>query len=318
MKILVSIFAILVLLTIAMTAFADDTASSSSTTNAPGSSTLTLPTVLKNKKFEENSQITDDKIRADAGSLSRYSVKFALGYYGPTMNDISQKMQPNPDNSNAPKETAVSGSVSTRYRLNSDSTLSVGTGVKAVSPTYGTGRYDINDPYFSYDFTDKIGEVQMRNSPGFSYITTPNYRNTGENSALKWDQSLAYQIHDSRFFTTFDSSLGYYLYTRGYVPGSFKQGGDAQASRYNVSVFPGLKYRFSDQISFSTSVAIIEWNPRAQQSSAVLWRTSVTERLAVGWAITHDIYLQPYLDIYPQALAFDTTTMNLATIFSIL
>lgn len=283
-----------------------------------GSSTLSIPSTLKNKKFEENSEITDAKIRADSGSLSKYSAKFSLSYYGPTMNDISQKMQPNPDNSNAPKETAISGSISTRYRLDPKTTISIGTGVKAVSPMYGTNRYDINDPYLSYDFTGKIGDVQMRNSPGFSYVTTPNYRNTGEESAVKWDQSLAYQIKGSRFFATFDTNLGYYFYSRGYKPGSTRKGGDGAAARYTAAIYPGFKFRYSDKISFSTSIAISEWNPRSEESSAVLWRSSTTQRLAMGWAITRDIYLQPYLDIYPQALAIDTTTMNLSTVFSIL
>jgi hypothetical protein len=292
---------------------------SASSSAGSGSSTITIPEALKNKKFEENSEITDAKIRADAGSLSKYSAKFSLSYYGPTMNDVSQKMQPNPDNSNAPKETAISGSISTRYRLDPQSTISFGTGVKAVSPGYATNRYDINDPYVSYDVTTKIGKhLQMRNSPGFSYITTPNYRNTGEDSAVKFDQSLAYQIEDTNFFATFDTSLGYYFYNRGYVPGAIKKGGDGAASRYTAAVYPGFKYRYNDTISFATSLAISEWNPRSVDSSTVLWRTSATQRLALGWAITHDIYVSPYLDIYPQALAFDTTTMNIATVFSIL
>ena len=71
----------------------------------------------------------------------------------------------------------------------------------------------------------------MRNSPGLSYISTPNYRNTGEESAVKWDQSLAYQIEDSRFFATFDTAVGYYFYNRGYKPGTVKKGGDGTAAK---------------------------------------------------------------------------------------
>jgi hypothetical protein len=196
--------------------------------------------------------------------------------------------------------------------------VTLGTGVKAVTPTYGINRLDVNNPYVSYDFTGKIGDVQMRNSPGISYVTIPEYRNSGESSALSWDQSLAYEISHSRVFATFDTSLGYYIYDRGYINAPVKKGGDGNAQRYSVTIYPGFKYRYSDQLSLATSLNISEWNPRAQDSSLVMWRSSVTQRFAVGWAIQHDIYLQPYIDVYPQALAFDTTTINISTIFSIL
>ncbi len=294
------------------------TPSSSVSSSTSESSSLVLPKSLENRQFEEASEITDSKIRAESGSRSRYSAKFNLSYFGPTLNDASTKSQPNPDNSNAPKSTALGGSVSTRFRLDKSSSLGFGTGVKAVTPNYGFNRFDVNNPYLNYDYTQKIGSAQIRNALGVSAITIPEYKNIGETAALNLDQSIAYQIAASPFFVTLDTSLSYYLYNRGYNPGPTKKGGDGKAQRYSFQALPGLKYRMSDSLSLSTSVAIGTYNPRSHESSLILWRSSVTQRVAMGWAITRDVYIQPYFDLYPQALAIDTTTVNITTVFSIL
>ncbi len=83
-----------------------------------------LKEALKPKKFDENTQITDAQMKADGGSLSRYSMKLNMSYYGPTMNDLSVDDQPNPDGSAGVYATSVKGSLSARYRLDSQSAVS--------------------------------------------------------------------------------------------------------------------------------------------------------------------------------------------------
>ena len=50
-----------------------------------------------NKKFTEDTRITDIELKAQAGSLSRFSLKFDLSYSGPPVDDLSDPEMPNPD-----------------------------------------------------------------------------------------------------------------------------------------------------------------------------------------------------------------------------
>lgn len=275
-------------------------------------SKTSLTEIQGNKKFEENTEITDAKIKADAGSLSRYSLKFNLSYYGPTLGDISSKDQPNPDGSNGSYETSLGGSLGGRFRIDPKTTVSLGSGLKVIHPFHGAERTDLNNPYLSYDMTNKINGIQMRNSFGVSYITVPNYTAVGEYGGLNYDLSLSYDLGASGFAISMDSSIGYYLYKRDYVPS------DKKATRSQISVYPGMKYNFSDKLSVNTSTAISVYNPRQKSNEFALLNKTVTQRLGLGYAYSRDIYVAPYLTLYPDRLATDTTTFNISTSFSVL
>ncbi len=51
---------------------------------AQGDSVIKIKDVSGNKQFADDKEITDAKMKADAGSLSKYSLSFSLSYYGPT------------------------------------------------------------------------------------------------------------------------------------------------------------------------------------------------------------------------------------------
>lgn len=282
------------------------------TTTSAGESRSSLSEIIGIKKFEENNEITDAKIKADAGSLSQFSMKFNLSYYGPILADVSEKDQPNPDASNGPHETSISGSLGGRYRIDKTSTISLGSGLKLIHPFHGMDRTDLNNPYVSYDMTKKISGIQMRNSFGASYVTIPNYTDVGEYGSLNYDLSLSYDIGASGWAASLDSSIGYYLYKRDYVAS------DKKASGGNVAVYPGFKYNVSDKLNINTSTSISFWNPRSLPNHTALLNTVVSQRLGVGYAYTRDIYVAPYLNFFPDRLSADRTTFNISTSFSVL
>ena len=279
-----------------------------------GESTAKLRDVLKNKKYEEDHLITDSKLRADEGSFSKYSLKFNLSYYGPTVSDLGAADQPNPDHSISPKETALGGSLGGRYRMDSTHTISAGTGLKAVHPFHGMERIDTNTPYMSYDISSRWRGIQMRNSPGASIVTIPNYTQVGEFASLDYNFSAVFDLGVSKWALGTDVTFGYYLYNRDYTAK------DGRAQRFNISTSPFLKYNFTDKLSVNTSVGLAWWNPRQleKKDAPVLYNSSVTQRLGLAYALTRDIYFSPYLSFFPGRLATDLTTLNFSTIFSVL
>src|SRR4051812_46700683 len=50
------------------------------------------------KDITPDHRITDLELRAQAGSVNRYSLKFNFGYSGPPIDNLSDPNKPNPDN----------------------------------------------------------------------------------------------------------------------------------------------------------------------------------------------------------------------------
>lgn len=281
-------------------------------------STSSQSGVLGLKKFEDSHTLTDAKLRADAGSLSRLSMKASLSYFGPTLGDLSAPEQPNPDGSVGNYSQAMKGSLSVRYRLSPDSTISAGTGISFIKPFHGWDRTDINNPFISYDFSNRFGKLQMRNSPGLTVSTVPNYTAIGQIGGVSWDNSLVYGIGDTKLAVSFDTSVNYWIFTRSYRPGSTKKGGDGLASQYSISWYPGLKYNFTDSLNLNGSAGFSLYNPRQAFDDGVLWNRTVTLRLGLGYAVTRDIYFAPYLQGFVTKPNLDMTTVNVSGVFSVL
>jgi hypothetical protein len=239
-------------------------------------------------------------------------MKFNLSYFGPTLGDLSAKDQPNPDGTIGTYETSLGGSVGFRYRLNSKTSLSLGTGLKVIHPLHGAERVDVQTPYASYDSTFRLGEFQLRSSPGLSVTTIPNYRDVGQIGSLTYDLSSIYDVLGTQWALGLDANLSLFLYDREY------RNTDNRASRGAVQLFPTVKYNFTDRTSFMTSTALSWLSPRYRSNETVLLNKTVTQRVGVGHALTRDIYFFPYLTVLPTKMAWDSTTFNLSTTLSLL
>lgn len=267
---------------------------------------------FKNKKFEEDTSITDTKIKADAGSLSRYSFKADLSYYGPPVGDITNKEQPNPDHRGGNFTTNLSGSIGGRYRLNSNSALSFSGGLKVVAPFHGIDRAELKTPGIYYDRTYTMGDAQLRSGFGVSYNTDPTYRSYGQYAGSSLSQSVVWKIMKSKLATGTDFSFSVFFYDK-----ELKRNEKKMVSNYFIGVYPFLKYYLNDKTDVKTSLAYQFANDRRKNDYGVLDRQTVTQRLGVGYAYTRDVYFLPYLDFYPQQFAWDTTTISFSTVFSV-
>lgn len=275
-------------------------------------STLKIKDLIGNEKFEDDKDITDSKLRADSGSRSKYSLKFALSYAGPPVGDLGARTQPNPDGTVGVYETAVGGSISGRYRLDRRRAVGVGTGVTALTPFHGTERLDVKNPFINFDINDRLGDVQMRHIYGLAVTTVPNFVDVGQYASLKYDNSLVYNIGTSGVALGLDTGLDFFLYSRKY------EARDRKVSRYHLAFYPQVKYNFSDKINAYTSLAMSYWNPRFESSEGAIRNKKLTQRVGMGIAFSRDIYFAPYLNFYPDNARMDSTTVSFSTIFSLL
>lgn len=266
---------------------------------------------VRKQTFKENEDITDAKLRAESGSLSRYSLRSNFNYFGPTLGDVSEKDQPNPDGSIGSFQTALSGTMGMRYRFDSRSSVGLSGGLKVIYPLHGAERVDLSNPSFNYDYAFKVGEVQMRNSPAIVFRTIPEFIRIGQTGYISDFHSVVYDFGASGFAIGTDASATLFVYNREY------ESKDGKAPRLGIEMNPNLKYRFSNRLSFITSTNLAWWNPRSQSNGLILLNKAVNQRFGAGYAYTRDIYFNPYLAFYPQNLKAETTTLNFNTIFSV-
>lgn len=282
------------------------------------SSESVLKAELSQKKFQDDHTLTDSKLRADDGSLSRWSLKGSMTYMGPSFGDWSAPDQPNPDGSVGNYSQRIIGSMSARRRLSPTETISMGTGMSFNHPFHGMDRTDVNNPFISYDFASRRGNLQMRNSPGIMIATVPNYTVTGEVGGLNWTNSMVYNLGTSRLALSLDNAFYWWVFKRGYRPGPTKQGGDGLAEEFSLGFYPGVKYVFSDAVNVYTSYGIKLYNPRSLTDKGALWNHPGTWQVGLSYAYDRNIYIAPNIQTYPGIMTAEATTFNIATSFSLL
>ncbi len=274
-----------------------------------------LEKILRPIKLEDPLIITDQKLKADEGSLSRYSVKVNVSYAGPGITDLENKDQPNPDHVVNTFQTKLIGSIGARYRIDGVSALNLGTGVTAIHPLHGWERTDVNSPFVAYDRSARVADIQMRSTLNASLVTTPEYLMSGEVASSYYELDLVKELGASRFAAGFDTKLDYFFYSRSYLSTAKSDRGAAQ--NY-LSFYPNIKYRVSDKFNLNSSLSVMFYNARQLDDRLALWSRTLTQKIGIGYSFARDIYLNPYITVYPQQLASDTTTFNLGAVFSIL
>lgn len=302
---------------------------SSAASAAESKSEIKLRDVIAPKKFEEDKRITDLELRAQAGSLSRYSLKFDLGFSGPPVNGIHEPLRPNPDNRPGDSRTNLSGHMGLRYRISSDKAINVSTGMKWFTPYQaiigqeverrpGAKNYDFNNPSLSFDKTYAAGPAQLRSSVRSQLQTEESFKRAGQVASLGVSQSVKYTPMQGPVILGATAVLDFFGYERAYQPaGPDGRGGDGNVSKYYLNFIPSVEYKLSSVVNFNTSIGYPYQNLRSDNS---WWRWShplSTWRVGLGWAITRDVYINPYVNFFLESPAFNTASLNLNTVFSI-
>jgi hypothetical protein len=291
------------------------TAATTATTSVAVAESTTLSTAPQtsgkfNKQFSDDRTLTDSKLRADDGSLSRFSLKGSFGYAGPILGDLDAKNQPNPDGTVGNDAQNVSGSVVARMRLSSSRTISAGTGIYVNHPFEGD-QYGANNPFLAYDMSSKIGAIEMRNSPGISAVTVPNYIKIGEIAGLTYSNSLIYRMAN-KFSVGLDSAAAIWIFSRAY------RASDRKAEEYRFSLTPVVKYNLSDSVTINSSVYFKYYNPRQLEDKVAIWNSVPSLRLGASYAYDRKAYFSPYVQMYPDRFSWQSTTINFSTVFSLL
>jgi hypothetical protein len=265
---------------------------------------------------EADQLITNRLMRANAGSLSKWSVRSFWTYRGGSIADPIDVTRPNITGaSDTAALHGMSGNIGVRYRLNTKNALNLSMGLYMASPFHFNAdikdsrlrnEYDTtarkltaNDPTLTYQHLNKFYGIQSVSSVDLSLLTSEFSRNVaGMRTSTTLSQNLMYEIGKSGL------SLG------GSVSGTmYTFGGDVDSSRrarYVLGLYPQAEYIINDTFNLRTVTGIlqVEFLKNGDRFTRTIYQS-----VGLGISATRDIFLYPNIQFLPGELRANRTNV---------
>ncbi len=116
--------------------------------------------------------IKNERMRALDGSKSDWSGQFNLNYSGAPLRNPLSADAPNPGNILPPPVVMMTGSFAVRNRLDSQTTMGLGTGIGTETPFQGPKNTRASDPYIDVARRFTVGPVMCRAGVSAKFYTT--------------------------------------------------------------------------------------------------------------------------------------------------
>ena len=274
--------------------------------------------------------ITNKKLRADAGSKSKWSIKTAINYSGSTVEKPFDKSRPNiTAGSQNTAFATLGGTVAVKRNLSARNSVSVGGGVRWLTPFEAKApqsgnkqldKMDISDPSVTFQRLGKIGNIQSVTMIGPTWMTRSDKVAQGHQTSTDLQQILAYELGSSGVTLgglvvlsgrTFDrDASGIYNVDK---KGNVTTFGQVQAD-YMAGLYPFLEYTINDRFNLRTISGVYVYeHSRAEPRALTLEKNVIYQSVGLGISITRDIFLYPNIQFIPEDIRSDRTNVALNT-----
>lgn len=260
--------------------------------------------------------ITNRKMRAEAGSKSKYSMSASVNYSGGSIDKPLAEERPNITGAlGSTYKAALSGDISGRYRMTPTQSLSAGIGVRWIAPLETDGieadpesgkvqdRADVSNPYLSYNKVYKWLGVQSVFSTGATFITNSDMRDRGYVTTFSMSQNNYYAIGTSGVGVGLLLSAGTGLYDKS---GPMK----AAQYEYALGAYPFLEYVINDTFNLRTISGVWVYDhSRAEGDAFTFYKNKIYQSVGLGISVTRDIYIYPNIQFMPEDIRSDRTNV---------
>ena len=277
-------------------------------------------TTATDKKEDEADQvITNRRLRADAGSLSKWSAAMYFNYQGGSLANPTQPERPNIVNGqDALTLQNLTGEVGVRYRLSPLDSLRASTGFFVTTPFHdeidtnnaalkknfdkNSQELTIADPFIQYTHVDKIWNLQSVSSLRPTFITNNQQTQAGFRSSFYAAQTFMKDIGQSGF------SVG------GAFQGTWYtfQNDNMNITQNVGGFYPSAEYVINDTFNLRTVFGFQVYEQLRKQDKWTWTKRKVYESVGLGISITRDIFLYPNIQFIPSDIRLDRTNMALS------
>lgn len=332
-----SIYVVLLALTFAASAQAEEK-------KASGETSIKIEDVNKEaeqsvKKSSENDEadqvITNKKMRAETGSLSKWSVSTAFNYQGGSIEKPTDAVRPDLASSGEqPALASVDGVVGIKYRTSKLTSLTLGVGLSMMTPfneSTHSNDPDINADFKKYDdklqaanpnltFTalSKLSGIQSVTQLGSTMFTQAPDRDRGNLATLELSQVFAYDIGTTGLSLGMNFAATHQFFDK--APSQLLNGDQVGGMRSDnvLGVYPFIEYVINDTFNIRTISGL--WVYRHVDAETNPWKfkkTPIYQSVGVGISINRDIYLYPNVQFLPEDIRADKTNVAFNTNFNI-
>lgn len=280
---------------------------------------------------DQSEEITNARMRAEAGSRSKYSVKANLSYSGGSVETPLERVRPNYRSGVAQDvATTLGGSLAVAYRASDKLTTRFGTGLAMRTPFHnkdtevannqyeGTDRkvIDISTPYLEASSAFRAGNLMLMPSATLSYFSKQTDRDIFKKDFdISADLTGVYEIAGSGW----QPGITVAAYNTFYQDGkqAFDVIGDDDArDDYGIGLYPFIEYQFNDRYSFRTLIGVSYTHVRSENADTFI-KDKVYQSAGIGIALTKEIYFYPNVQFLPDNTRAELTNVGLSTTLSV-
>lgn len=316
-------------LLIALLASTTAMAQENSSTTATGTSTLSgvSQEVKKEELKKIDEDITNNKMRAELGANKRFSFQAAINYSGSTVEKPLASVRPSITGGlmSSPLSASLGGTVSGKYKIDTNNSLSLDVGVSILDPLHGsyesdkvvnqasnkeTSRFKAANPALAYTHAGKIGGLMSVSSVSLQGMTDQTTDTYGYFADISFSQTLA--MDAGSWTTGIYISADKALYKTGLTE---KQ--KQMEAMFSLGISPFAEYAFNDTFSFRTVFNYFGWDVAANGEQGEYSAYTPQQSMGLGISVTRDIYLYPNVQFQPLNMRSDLTNVALNTIINL-
>jgi hypothetical protein len=299
----------------------------------PNTSSVKASDVQKpdEQRKDQSEEITNARMRAEAGSKSKWSVKANLSYSGGSVEKPLDKLRPNYRSGVAQEtRTSLGGTLAIAYRATDKATLRAGTGISVLTPFHnkdkelgqnhyensGTRIMNVSTPYLELSSAFRKDNLMLMPSATIAYFSEQRTReDMKKDFEVSADLTMVSELEGSNWQPGITAS-GYYDFHQDGKQDFDVIGNDDARDDYGIGLYPFIEYAFNDRYSFRTLLGFSFTHVRSENADTFI-KDKVYQSMGVGIALTKEVYLYPNVQFLPDDIRGDLTNVGVSTTFSV-
>lgn len=254
-------------------------------------------------------EITNARMRADAGSRSRVSMSTGLGYSGGSVKKPFGSERPNlSGDPSTETSTDLSGSISARYRFNPRTSMTFGAGFGVLQPFHGAEDFNIDNPGIGLNRAYRIGNFQTITSAGATWGTSESWKAANQKASVSISHNMMTQIGNSGWTAGASVQVVNNFHSALNLPA----GEEDTRTDWRIGLYPQLEYQFNDRYSARTVFGYFNYYSFKNTDTFDFKNVFVYQSVGVGISVTRDIYLYPNVQFIPDNLSVDNTNVAIS------
>jgi hypothetical protein len=256
--------------------------------------------------------ITNNKLRAESGSKSKFSLATAFSYDGGSLEKPLEAQRPNIQGVAGTTDVAdINGQINAKYNMTPRDSLLLGGGLRWISPLQGGKRpadydgqlFDAFDPNLLYQRIYKFSGIQSYYQVGPTVYTRSDVVKKGFVANASISNVNAYEVGKTGLTLGLETQFQY---------GYFNPGVKPHQADYVMFLYPYLEFSFTDKVNFRTVSFLLEYEHSRGTPNSTWLKGKVLQSVGIGISVTRDIFLYPNVQFIPDDIRAGNTNVGLA------